>query len=157
MVEVTLREAIANVQGLRNLFRGLEKVEATLQAAQVAENLAGERQKLIDAKTAELATIAAGVDAAKTAEAERAQAAEKSHALRLAEQQAQFDAIALSFSSIKAKLQADLTEAQADYDTKTTKLLDEIRDLTVIRDGLVVARDDLAGQLAQLKDRAANL
>ena len=157
MVEVTLAEAIANVQGLRNLFRGLEKVEATLQAAQVADNLAGERQTLIGVKTAELASIAAGVDAAKTAEAERAQAAEKSHALRLAEQQAQFDAIALSFASVRAKLDADLAEAQADHESKTTKLLDEIRDLTVIRDGLADARNELAGQLAQLKDRAANL
>lgn len=152
-----LKEAIATARGLGNIFAGFRKIEDVLAAAEQADNLAGERQQLINAKTADLATITQQVNDAQVAETSRSAAAEQAHALRLKEQDAQFDAAALAFTSVKSRLDTDLAAAEASHAEQTTKLLDEIRELTVTRDDTAAALSTLQAQLAQLKDRAASL
>ncbi len=148
-----LNEASGILQSLKNTFRAFERLDEVIDAARAADTALAEKTKAVDAKAVELADVTRRVGDAKAAEAARAQGVEQGYSLRLSEQQAQFDAIALSFGSVKEKLQAEINAVTEQHATETTKLLDEIRELTTKRDELLAQRDEAAAQLDQLKNR----
>lgn len=157
MSDVSLKEAIANVQGLRNLFRGLEKVEETLKAAQIAENLAAERQRLIDDRTNELKNVSGRAREAQDAEVARALAAEKAYHERTSAINQEYENLVRGFEFAKKELERELAEAQAARDAAGDAFAAEIRELTQTRDSLQQAVDSLRAEFAALKDRAAKV
>jgi chromosome segregation ATPase len=156
-MSMTLDEAAGAVQSLRNLFRGLERLDEVIVAAQQAVTVSAEKQALIDAKTAELADVSAKLDAAKLAALTETQAATKDAEERRAALNASLDQLLQGFEDAKAKIASDLAARKADHDTTATALSEEIRLLTQNRDSLAQSVADLQAQLAQLKDRAASL
>lgn len=153
----TLKEAIANVQGLRNLFRGLEKIEDTLRVAQIADNLAAERQKLIDDKTNELTNVSGRAREAQEAEAARALAAEQAHAARVKAIDEEYTRLAEGFEFAKKEMARETAEAQAARDAAGDALAIEIREMTQTRDSLSQSVEQLKAEFAALKDRAAKV
>lgn len=148
-----LNEAAGILQSLQNTYRAAAKLGEVIDAARAADTALVEKTKAVEATTVALEEITAKVLEVVAAEADRSLAAEKAHSLRTGEQQAQFDAIALSFGSVKEKLQAEIDAVTEQHATETTKLLDEIRELTVKRDELLAQRDEAAAQLDALKNR----
>jgi chromosome segregation ATPase len=157
MADISLKDAIANVQGLRNLFRGLEKVEETLKQAQIADNLAAERQKLIDDKTNELGNITGKVNEAKAAEAARALEVETAHTARVAAINEEFENLVAGLEFAKKEMARETAEAQAARDAAGDTFAAEIRELTQTRDALQQSVEQLQAEFAALKDRAARV
>lgn len=152
-----LPEAIATVRGLGNLFSGFRKIEDVLAAAQQADNLTVEKQKLIDDKTAELAQVQANLDAAHGAALAQAQKDQNDFNVRTADIAAQSEELLRAFAAVRTQLDVDQKAAQVAHDDAVASLAADINKLTVQKDDLTAQVLDLTDQLAQLKARVASV
>jgi hypothetical protein len=152
-----LNEAIAAVQSLRNLFRGLEKLDEVLRAAQEADTVIAEKRKLAAEASAQLEEITAKVaEAQRVADRDVAQArlssantiSGLSEKLTVASQQAEV---------VKAKLAESVKVAEEQHKSKVEEFRLEIVELSRRKMALVSTVNNLQGQLAILKERAARV